>query len=43
MSRWGDMETPQVVELVTQAIVNLTAAALAVVHLVRCGRDRRKP
>jgi|HubBroStandDraft_6_1064221.scaffolds.fasta_scaffold103670_3 hypothetical protein len=32
------MDTPQLVELVTQAAVNVVAFALAVIHLARTAR-----
>jgi hypothetical protein len=32
------MDTPQTVELISQAVVNVVAAALAIIHLARTAR-----
>ena len=36
--RWGSMDTPQLLEVVTQAAVNVVALALALIHLARTAR-----
>jgi hypothetical protein len=41
--RWGTMDTPQIVELITQAAVNIVALAVAVAHLARTARRHDDP
>lgn len=36
--RWGSMDTPQLLEVVSQALVNVAALALAVIHLARSAK-----